>query len=235
MPSLRRSVAVGLRRFATAPASAELVRQLLVGLGALRIGPVEGDRQAVARCLRQPDAAGDDRLEHGVVEVMLHLGRDLARQVRPGVEHREQHARDLELGMEMVADQVHRREELRQALERVVLALDRDEDRVRGRQRVDREQAERRRAVDEDPVPGVGLGPDRAGQPALAPLHVRELHLGAGELDRGRDQAQPVDGGAHVERSERAIADEDVIGGTVDAHSDPRQSRSWRCPGDRDR
>ena len=42
--------------------------------------------------------------------------------------------------------------QLAEALQRVVLALDRDQHLLAGHQRVDREQAERRRAVDEDVV-----------------------------------------------------------------------------------
>jgi hypothetical protein len=86
--------------------------------------------------------------------------------------------------MEMVPDEIHGGEQLRETFEGVVLALDRDEDRVGRGERVDREQAEGRRAVDEDPVPGVGFDLDRSGQPAFPALHVRQLHLGTGELDR---------------------------------------------------
>ena len=50
----------------------------------------------------------------------------------------------------MVADEIDRRDQLGQALERVVLALDRDQHRVGGRQRVDGEQASDGGTVDED-------------------------------------------------------------------------------------
>ena len=53
-------------------------------------------------------------------------------------------------GLRRAADPLDRVEQLRQPLERVVLALDRDEDAVGGRERVHGQRAERRRAVEED-------------------------------------------------------------------------------------
>ena len=58
--------------------------------------------------------------------------------------------------VEPIADGVNRGEELSQALEGVVLALDRDEDGVACRERVHGKQAERRRTVDQDRVVGGG-------------------------------------------------------------------------------
>ncbi len=51
------------------------------------------------------------------------------------------------------------------SFQRVVLALDRDQDLLRRAERVDREQAERRRAVDEDVVELLRVALDRPGQP----------------------------------------------------------------------
>ena len=54
--------------------------------------------------------------------------------------------------VEVVADEVDRGDELGQALQGVVLALDRDQRGIRRGQGVDRQEAERGRAVDEDVV-----------------------------------------------------------------------------------
>ncbi len=132
-------------------------RRAPVGLRALGVRPVEGDRQAVARRLREADAARDDRAEHGVAEVAADLVRDLGGEVGAGVEHREHDARDREVRVEVVADEVDGGDQLRQALQRVVLALDGDQHGVRAGERVDGQEAQRRRAVHEDPVPGVAL------------------------------------------------------------------------------
>ena len=87
--------------------------------------------------------------------------------------------------VEVVADEIDGREQLGQSLQGVVLALDRDEHGIGGGQRVDGQQAERRRAIDEDVVV-VGRGP--RGR-ALASRRSRcstrrQLDLGAGERDR---------------------------------------------------
>ena len=55
-------------------------------------------------------------------------------------------------GLSAAAHAPHRADEIGQPLEREVLAVQRDEHRVGGDQRVEREQSERRRTVDEDVV-----------------------------------------------------------------------------------
>ena len=80
------------------------------------------------------------------------VGRDLLAQVRPLVEHRQQHALDVERRVERRANAAHRADEIGEAFEREVLAVERNQHRVGGDERVERQQAERRRAVDEDVV-----------------------------------------------------------------------------------
>src|SRR6185436_15294908 len=63
-------------------------------------GIVPRDRHPVAGSLRQANAAWDDRVEHQVPEVLAHLGRDVAGQTRPTVEHRQQDTGDAETGIE---------------------------------------------------------------------------------------------------------------------------------------
>ena len=75
---------------------------------------------------------------------------------------------DLEARVEALADASNRVHQLAQALQGVVLGLDRDQHPVRGGQRVHGQQAERRRAIDQDPVvSAVQLG-QAGGQPPLA-------------------------------------------------------------------
>ena len=50
------------------------------------------------------------------------------------------HAIDGEVGIEVVADEVDRGQQLAEAFERVVLALERDQDRVGGGQGIDGQQ-----------------------------------------------------------------------------------------------
>ena len=87
----------------------------------------------------------------------------------------------------------NRGQELAEALQREVLALDRDERRVGRRERVDRQQAERWRAVDEDVVVLRADGAKKACEPSFTLLERRELDFGPGEGHGRRNQRQPVD------------------------------------------
>src|SRR5207248_8707452 len=97
-------------------------------------------------------------------------------------------------------------------LQRVVLALDRDQHLLRRDERVDRQQAERRRAVDEDVVVLHGTRLDRAGQPGLPGHHGDQLDLRTGEVDRRRYAGEVRDA---VDRlgdiDERRALDEAVV------------------------
>ena len=95
-----------------------------------------------------------------------------------GVVHRQHDGRHGELGVEVRTHHVDRGEQLAEALEGVVLRLDRDEHLGTRDERVQGEQAERRRAVDEDVVEAVladlgggadpRVGVERLLQPLLA-------------------------------------------------------------------
>ena len=84
------------------------------------------------------------------------LPLDLRREPRAPVDHRQQDPRDREPRVEPRLDEVDRAEQLREALERVVLGLHRHEHAVGGGERVDGQRAERRRAVEEDERVRVG-------------------------------------------------------------------------------
>ena len=83
--------------------------------------------------------------------------------------------------------------------------LDRDQHLGAGHQRVQGQQAERRRAVDEDVVEAVlaglrrgadpGVGGERLAQPALPGHHADQLDLRAGQVDRRRHHVQVLDVG----------------------------------------
>ena len=85
-------------------------------------------------------------------EVVAHLLGHLLREVGARVVHGQQDRGEPQVGVEVLLDQFDVAEQLRETLECVVLALDRDEHLARGDERVDRQQPERRRAVDEDVV-----------------------------------------------------------------------------------
>lgn len=86
----------------------------------------------------------DHRLQDAVAEVVTDLVGDVVGQAGPAVEHGQEDGRDLQVGVEVELDQFHVLQELTESLQRVVLALDGDEDLLRGHERVDREQPQAR-------------------------------------------------------------------------------------------
>ena len=93
-----------------------------------------------------------------------------------------------QLGVEAVARELDHLHRLLDALQREVLGLGGHERAVGGDQRVDRQQPERGRAVDQDQLVAPGDLGQRAAQGQLA-AHLRAQHqLGLGEAEVGGDQ-----------------------------------------------
>ena len=95
-------------------------------------------------------------------------GHDLLGQPGAGVVHRQDDGADFEVWLRLVCTRPTLRSSWPEALEGVVLALDRHQDLVGGGQSVDREQPQRRRTVDEDEVEVVLDGLEGSAQ-ASAP------------------------------------------------------------------
>ena len=85
----------------------------------------------MARRLAEAHVPGNDGLVDALSEDAAHLLDDLPGEVRPFVEHRHQHAVDLERRVQRDTDALERVEELGDPLERQVLALDGDEHTIR--------------------------------------------------------------------------------------------------------
>ena len=131
-------------------------------------------RAPEARRLAEAHAARDHGVEDELREVLAHLALDVARQACAPVVHGQQHARHGQPRVELALDEAQRVEQAGEALERVVLGLDRNDHAVGRDQRVDRQRAERRRAVQQRvgeavahaaPAPraGAARSPARAG------------------------------------------------------------------------
>src|SRR6185369_1426127 len=122
----------------------DFARERAIGFGAARLGVVENHWHAVARRLAESHVTRDDGAEDFLLEKIPDVARDLLSQVRALVEHREQHAVDVEPGVEGRANAAHRADEIGEPLEREVLAVQRNQHRVGGDERVERKQSERR-------------------------------------------------------------------------------------------
>ena len=154
----------------------------------------------MARRFAEADVARNHGAEDFLLEELPHVVGDLLAEVRAFVDHREEHAIDVERGVERGADAAHRADEIGEAFEREVLAVQRNQHGVGGDERVQREQAERRGAIDEDVIVLVAERRDEGAQPFLAVGECDELDLGAGEIAVGRDEAQAIDAGRDDER-----------------------------------
>src|SRR5699024_11254661 len=84
-------------------------------------------------------------------DVLGHLSAELGARLV----HRQQNGRDRQFGIEVLLDELDVLHQLTQTLERIVFALDGDEDLACGDEGVDGEQAETRRAVDDDVVDSI--------------------------------------------------------------------------------
>jgi hypothetical protein len=136
---------------------------------------------------------------------------DLAAQVVPRVHHGEQDPFDAQRRIEIAAHAIERLEQAREPLERVVLALERDQHAVRRRQGVEGEQPERRRAVDQHEVVVVTRIGEGHLEAALAVGGAHELDLGAHEVDPGRDHVQVRELGAAGGILDDVLPDQRVI------------------------
>ena len=152
-------------------------------------------------------------LSDEIAEVLLQDLDRLARMQQPLVEHRRKDALDLDVRVEVLADHRQRVLELHEPAQRQVLALHRHDHAVGRDEGVDRQQAERRRRVDEDVVVRLLDGLKRLLEGALAADHRGERQLGAGEVDRGDGQ---VDLALADDLSDRKLVDEDVEHRAVD-------------------
>ena len=178
----------------------ELVCRVGVGECAARARVVGHHRLPVARCLRDADAARDRRREHRVAEVVAHLCGHLLGQPGARVVHRQQDRRDVQLLVEVRAHQLDVAQQLAEPFQRVELALDRDQHFAAGDQRVDREQAERGRAVDEDVVVG---RVQRVHAPCAAEIRAPRPTRARSRRRRGRSSRARSPGPARRRRESR--------------------------------
>src|SRR5262249_30013837 len=118
----------------------DLLRQPDVRLRALRSRIVLQRRLAVARCFGQPDVPRHRRRTQLLSEVSFQFRRHLLCQVRALVKHREHYALDLKRRIQPRAYPLYGVQQLTDALEREVLRLHWNQDRIGRHQCVQREQ-----------------------------------------------------------------------------------------------
>ena len=133
------------------------------------------------------DRGADHRVEHQLAEAFLQRRQGLARVDGAHVGEVEQHAEDRQLRVEAVAHELDHLHRLLDALQREVLRLGGDQRAVGGDQRVDRQQSQRRWAVDQDHVVVRARLRQRAPERQLASHLAAEHQLRLGEAEVGGD------------------------------------------------
>src|SRR6478609_6531381 len=165
-----------------------LPRELAVGASRVRRAGVRRDGPADERRLAQLHCLPDDRGEDVVIADDAELVEHVLREIGPTVVERRQQAENLEVLVELQANRVDDLDEVVEALHRVELGLHRDDHVRRRDQAVHGQQAEVRRAVDEDVVVRVDDVTHRLAQDRLAAKRREQLALGARKIDvRRRD------------------------------------------------
>src|SRR3989304_713904 len=169
----------------------DLLRKLKVALRAPGPDVIEERRFAVARRLAQRHVPVDDGCVHLVLEVLAHFIRHLFRKIVPAVIHGEKHAFYDESRIQVLFDKLDGVHESGQALERVILALNRDQHAVGRGQRVNGKQSERRRAVNEDVFIIIANALNRFLEYPLPGDHLDELYFNSHQVYPGGNHLKP--------------------------------------------
>lgn len=123
-----------------------------------------------------------------------HFFCDLLRQDGSAVVHGQQDSCQVKGGVQVLLNAPDGVEQLRNTLQCVVLALNRNEHLTCGSECVDGQESERGRAVDEEVVDVIVLHEvvlHRVTEHILATIHGGQLEIGAGQVDCRRHTEQP--------------------------------------------
>ncbi len=116
---------------------------------------------------------------------------DLQREARASVEHRQDDAKDFEASVESLPYELDGLDEVGQALERVELALQRNEHPIGSGERVDSQETQGRWAIDDDVVESLCDVRQSLTQPRLPTFEPDQLDFGADEIDVRRQEREP--------------------------------------------
>ena len=128
--------------FRSSDALAQLQRSLPIRDCTHVAGIVRDDSLTVARRLGNAHRSRDDRLKSVVREVRTNLALDLFGELRALVRHRQQHAGDTQAGVKIDTDPFDGVPQLAEALQGVILSLNRDHNLVGGDHDIQRHKAE---------------------------------------------------------------------------------------------
>ena len=213
-----------------------LARECDVGLRAAALRIEKNDRFAVRRRFGNAHVARNLRLENLFRKELDEFVEHFDRESRAAVEHRDEHAAHVQCRIERFAYARNDAGQLRQAFERVVFGLHRNDALVCGGQRVDREQAERRRTIDQHEIVAIGDRRERLAAAAFRATSPRRVRF-----RRRRDRSSRA---RATGLPPRLVLTTSSIAASCEQHVDRRRAsscvfdtrdRSWRCLADRRR
>jgi hypothetical protein len=133
---------------------------------------------------------------------------DKAGEGDAGIVHGPDKTEDFDVRVEIPLDLFEGTEELAEALQGEVFALDWDDELIRGHEGVDGQERERRRRIDDDEGILVPQGPEDAAESIAAGI-AGKFDLGACQFGRGADDTEVRDGtvsdGRDLEWSVRVV------------------------------
>src|SRR5262249_52002939 len=127
-------------------------RKVEIAFGSLTTNVVEHDWLSKAGCLTEPDVSWDHRFEYLLLEVLADLFDDLTGEVGPVIVHGQKNPFDLESRVQGGSNPSQSSHQLGYSLECHVLALHRDQNRLRRDERIESQDSEGRRGIEKDVV-----------------------------------------------------------------------------------
>ncbi len=114
--------------------------------------------------------------------------------------------------IEALLNLLDRLQKLAQPFEREEFALQRHQQRIRRRKRIEREQAERRRAIDEADIV-IGMAGQRLAQTAGAIFEIDQFDLRAAQIDRRRDNIEAGNRSRHDRLGKCRFTHQHIVAG----------------------
>src|ERR1700720_821162 len=149
-----------------------LLSQSYVTLSPLRPRVVNQRRLPMTRRLSQPDVSRYASGTQLIPKKLSKLRDHLLRQVSPLIQHGQDYPLDLQPRVQPRPDPLDRIQQLADPLQRKVLRLHGDQNRVSRNQRVQREQVKRRRTVQHNVVEAITQRSNPVAQPVLSPVRL---------------------------------------------------------------
>jgi len=172
---------------------------------------VEYDWFSVAGCLREAYVPRNHRSEYLRAEEAPEVGGDLLGERGTIVIHSEQDALDGKCRVNRAAKAHQCVEQFGDALHGVILALNRHDDRVAGRERVNGKEIEGWRAIDENVVVVLANGLNEVFKLVFASFHADELDGGTDKIFVCRNEVQAGNLGLEDDSGGRFVQDDGMV------------------------